>query len=69
MDTALCIWLVVAIVCVVAFILKVMESCGHRRVKIRFHRIVEIGRESEEIFVPGDRVVNSDCDEDDSYDD
>ncbi|MDE5663700.1 MAG: hypothetical protein K2L35_08580 [Muribaculaceae bacterium] len=46
-----------------------MESCGHRRVKIRFHRIVEIGRESEEIFVPGDRVVNSDCDEDDSYDD
>lgn len=67
MDTALFTWVIIAIVCAVAILYKVMDSLYHHHRKFHRNRIVEIGRESEEFYVPGDRIMKNDYDYD--YDD
>lgn len=68
MPTPLFVWIIVAIVCTLAVFYKIMGSLHHHKKNsriTRINRIIEIGRESEEFFVPGDRIIKNDFDYDD----
>lgn len=67
MDTALTIWFTVAAVCAMALLYKMIKSLHQHGIRSHRNKFVEIGKESEELFVPGDRTSINDyeCDYDD----
>ncbi len=71
MNVPLITWICIVAVFILALVLRMRSTgCGHsrRQPSIHHHRIIEVGNEWEEIYVPGDKRISDDYDYDD-YDD
>ncbi len=84
METQLFVWTIVALIGVAALSWRVVtclhsRQCGHHRMihvakrshngaRHPHHHFIELGHESEEFFVAGDRLVKGDYDYDEADD-
>ncbi len=54
-------WCVIALAMVALIMVRVCHRHSHRPAYRRHHaHIVEFGSEREELFIPGDRIINKD---------
>ncbi|MDE6145833.1 MAG: hypothetical protein K2O38_05140 [Muribaculaceae bacterium] len=68
MNAELIVWIVIAGVCAMTFIYRLVASLLRHHSGLHLTRVVEIGSEAEEFFVPGDIIVRDNKGNDNDYD-
>ncbi len=73
MNIPLITWCCIAAVVMVIVVVRVSAALLHRRhmaapSRHGRHRFIEVGREWEELYVPGDRIIRNDYDYDECDD-
>lgn len=66
MNTPLITWTCIVVLISTLFIVRLVVAwrTRHQTISRRHSKVVSIGREWEEIFVPGDRLIKNDYDYD-----
>ncbi|MBJ2188430.1 MAG: hypothetical protein HFJ87_07405 [Muribaculaceae bacterium] len=67
MNTPLIVWICIAAVAAILFIARIVTDVRHHRQSHRNFKLVSLGHEWEELYVPGDKIYHDDPKND--YDD